>query len=190
MKSWLKKFQISAALDETRSSERATEPPVAQPDELGQFAAALHHLDHQLKNARPADAAPDDLHAAIMRRVRNAARDQENRPTRRVINWRWLTAPGLAVLVGLGLWLAMPEKKSATPALVSSESARSLAAAAATLEMTRAVVQNAPAAALAPMEKEITLLRSDARRAMDLVFASLPQDAIAFARSGENRPPY
>ena len=190
MKSWLKKFQISAALDETRSSERAPEPPVARPDELGQFAATLHRLDHQLKNARPADAAPDDLHAAIMRRVRNAARDQENRTTPRVINWRWLTAPGLAVLVGLGLWLAMPEKKSATPALVSGDSARSLAAAAATLEMTRAVVQNAPAAALAPMEKEITLLRSDARRAMDLVFASLPQDAIAFARSGENRPPY
>ena len=190
MKFWLKKFQISAALDETRSSERAPEPSVARADELGQFAAALHHLDHQLKNARPADAAPDDLHAAIMRRVRNAARDQENRPTRTVINWRWLTAPGLAVLVVFGLWLAVPEKKPETPAMVSSESTRSLAAAAATLEMTRAVVQNAPAAALAPMEKEIALLRSDARRAMDLVFASLPQDAIAFAWSGENRPPY
>ncbi len=190
MKSWLKKFQISAALDETRSSERATKPAAARPDQLGQFATALHHLDHQLKNARPADAAPDDLHAAIMRRVRNAARDQENCTTRRVINWRWLTAPGLAVLVGLGLWLAVPEKKSAPPALVSGDSARSLAAAAATLEMTRAAVQNAPAAALAPMENEITLLRRDGRRALDLVFASLPQDAIAFAWPGENRPPY
>ena len=189
MKSWLKKFQISAALDETRSSEHAPKPATRQ-DELGQFEAALHHLDHQLKNARPADASPDDLHAAIMRRVRNVARDQENRPTRTVINWRWLTAPGLAVLVGLGLWLAVPEKKLEPPAMASSESVRSLAPAAATLEMTRAVVQNAPAAALAPMEKEITLLRSDARRVMDLVFASLPQDAIAFARSEENRPPY
>ena len=190
MKSWIKKFQISAALDETRSSERATKPAAARPDELGQFAAALHHLDHRLKNARPADTAPDNLHAAIMRRVRNAARDQQNRTTRPMINWRWLTAPGLAMLVGLGLWLALPKKTPNAPAISSAERARSLEVAASTLAMGRSAAQTVSAAALAPMEKEMTLLRSDARRAMDVVLSSLPQDAIAFARSGENRPPY
>ena len=184
MKSWFKKFQISAALDATRSSERAA----ARPGEISQFEAALHHLDHQLKNARPADAVPDDLHEAIMCRVRNAARKPETRAARPIFHWRWLTAPGLAVLVGLGLWLAGHENKPEILPLASSENSRSLAAAA--TEITRAVVQNAPTTALAPMENEINLLRRDARRALDLVFASLPQDAMAFAGSGESRPPY
>ncbi len=189
MKTWIKKFQISAALDETRSSERATESVAARPDELRQFESALHRLDRQLKDARLAGAAPDDLHAAIMRRVRNVARQPEPPAARTVFRSRWLFAPGFALLAVLGLWLAFPEKTPDAPAISSVESARSLEVAASTLEMGRAAAQTVSAAALAPMEKEIILLRSDARRAMDLVFASLPQDAGAFVESGKNRPP-
>ena len=189
MKSWIKKFQISTALDEPRSSERAVESSPTRRDDLGQFEAALKRLDQQLQNARPADAAPDDLHESIMRRVRNVVRQPEPPAARTALHWRWLTAPGFALLAVLGLWLALPKKTPTAPAISSADRARSLEVAASTLAMGRSAAQTVSAAALAPMEKEIILLRSDARRAMDLVFASLPQDAVAIVESGKNRPP-
>lgn len=187
MKSWIKKFKISAALDEARPSERAPEPPVQTcPDDMSRFAASLHRLDHQLKNARPHAAAPDDLHESIMHRVRQAGRKAEARTARPSFRWSWLAAPGLALLALMG-WMVWPEKSR--PASNSAVSAHSLKVATSTFEMGRSAAQTAPAAALAPLENEMTLLHSDALRAMDLVFASLPQDALAFVERGETRSP-
>ncbi|HZM04443.1 MAG TPA: hypothetical protein VFC44_15680 [Candidatus Saccharimonadales bacterium] len=159
MKSWIKKFQI------------------------------LADLDDQLKNAQPQNAPPDDLHESIMRRVRSAARKMDTRTARSSRRWRWLTAPGLVLVGLLGLWLGSPEKNSPAPALSSDESARSLVASGSVIEMTHSIIQNAPATALAPMEREIALLRNDGRRAMSLALSSLPLDALARVEPAGNRPP-
>ncbi|MBC8038992.1 MAG: hypothetical protein H7Y06_00450 [Opitutaceae bacterium] len=124
-----------------------------------------------------------------MHRVRQAGRKAEARAARPSFHWSWLAAPGLVLLALMAGRLVWPEKSPPAHAPNSAATAHSLKVVTSTFELGRSAAQTAPAAALAPLENEMTLLHSGALRAMELAFASLPQDALAFVESSETRPP-
>ena len=175
MISWWTKFKISRALDERRA-------PVAdklQTPELRRFAASLRALDERLRQSRPEPVAPEHLHGAVMRAVRAEAKRppiQLRPPWLAGLAWRPVSACGALAVAGLAWWFvprgAAPPGDARRPAVTVAATA--LATAGTTLNAGEKAAARAPAAALAPLEREMAFLQSDFRQAAQLAMASLP----------------
>lgn len=98
-----------------------------------------------------------------MQAVRGAARTGKQPSPRLVL--RWLPAPALALLLVAGLWWALSQPANPPPTLTT---------AVATLEQSHQLTQQAPAAALAPLSKEMEALNRDFRNAVQILLASVP----------------
>ncbi len=167
MKTWIAKFRISNALDATHASTTPALAGHGESEEVRQFAAAVGRVERRLRSVSPAPCAPPGLHAAVMRAVRGASAKPARRPD--PVIWRWLPAPALALLVCAGLWWA------SRPAPVAIESRPiALPAAGAALDQGYELTQQAPAAALAPLSKEMENLQRDLRNAVEFLMASMP----------------
>ncbi len=169
MKTWWTQYRRSRQLDEAPAPSAGREP--------------LEQLDARLRRARPATPLPPPgLHDAILRRVRRVEPAREVGPS--FNPWR-LAFPALAgacglVVLGLVIW---PSRPPVSPVVVANASAWSGSPAAdpllsqagtATLSAGRRAASEAPAAVLAPLEREMALFESDLRQAAQLAMASLP----------------
>ena len=163
MKTWLSKFKISNALDEGGVAPKYSVTSDAECEEVRQFEEAARSLDRRLKSAQPLRAAPAGLHASVMQAVLGASRIRERQPVPTVL--RWLPAPALALLVVVGVWWTLSRPETEPQPLVT---------AAAALEQSHQLTQQAPAAVLTPLSKEMENLNRDLLNAVELLVASVP----------------
>ena len=168
MKTWLTKFGISNALDDANALQKQVLPRSSQPEDVRQFEETARLLDRRLKSARPSQKVPTGLHDSDMRSVRGAERNREPQFAAEHF-WanilRRISAPALALLVVGGIWWALsrPEPQP-----------QPLATAGAALERSQQLTQQAPAAVLAPLSKEMEFLNRDFRNAVEFLVASVP----------------
>jgi hypothetical protein len=167
MKTWIAKFRISNALDATLVPTTPALARHGESDEVRQFAAAVGQVERRLRSATPARCAPPGLHASVMRAVRAASAKPVRRSTPTV--WRWLPAPALALLVCAGLWWA--SRPAPNPVELRP---MALPAAGAALDQSYELTRQAPAAAIAPLSKEMENLQRDLRNAVEFLMASVP----------------
>ena len=162
MRTWLTQFKISNAFDDggvVRGQASRSE----KSDDVRQFERSLQSLDHHLKAAQPRRPVPAGLHDSVMGAVHDVsrARDLQSVPTM----LRWLPVPALALLVVAGLWWALSQPESGSQSLVT---------AAAALQQSHQLTEQAPAAVLAPLSKEMENLNRDLRNAVEYLVASVP----------------
>jgi hypothetical protein len=189
MKTWLTKFRISNALNDTNAARKQEVSRGRQSKEARQFEETMRELDRRLKSAQPAQAPPPGLRDSVLRAVHRAAKTAEPlalsqsdgervafRPGEgtargssvwwwRKVAARWLPAPALALLVVGSVWwmLSRPQPES-----------QPLTTAGAALERSHELAQQAPAAVLAPLSKEMESLNRDFRNAVQFLVASVP----------------
>jgi hypothetical protein len=163
MKTWLSKFRISCALDETGLERGTASLGDREREGLRHYRASVEELDWRLRTARPADSVPVGLHHSIMRSVRRVAGGGGRRPS--PVRLRWLPAPALALLIVGGVWWALNRPEDGSQSLVT---------AAAALEQGRQLTHQAPSAALAPLSQELENLNRDFRKAVEVLIASVP----------------
>jgi len=163
MKMWLTKFRISNALDDANPAPEKVLPHGSQSEDVRQFEETARLLDRRLKSAQPAQTVPDGLHDSVMRAVRSASRACERQSAPKVL--RWLPVPALALLIVGGIWWMLNR---------SQPESQSLATAGAALERSHQLTQQAPAAVLAPLSKEMESLNRDFRNAVEFLVASVP----------------
>jgi len=162
MKTWLTKFKISNALDDV-AAERERMPNEVKRDDLRRFRESLRSLDCCLKSAQSGQPVPAGLHDLVMRAVRGASRTQKQLFAPTIL--RWLPAPALALLVVAGVWWILSRSESKPQSMVT---------AAAALEQSLQLTQQAPAAVLAPLSQEMENLNRDFRNAVEVLVASVP----------------
>jgi hypothetical protein len=163
MKAWLTELRISNALDDANPAHEQAVPPGNDSGEVRQFEETARSLDRRLKAARPRQQVPPGLHAAVMCAVRSAAGTQELESGPTLL--RWLPAPALALLVVGGLWWALNRSEPEPQPLTTAADA---------LERSHQLTQQAPAAVLAPLSKEMESLNRDFRNAVEFLVASVP----------------
>ena len=134
-------------------------------------------LEAALKVSRPDAEVPADLHGSIMRSVRALARKSPcPKPlhgAELIPRWVWSSAFGLLVLV-FGWWFygsstggdgRRPGRETGSTALVDARDF---------LQLGERAAHDSPAAALAPLSREMEFLKQDAQRAAEFLMASLP----------------
>src|SRR5688572_22242527 len=163
MKTWLTKFRISNALNDTNGSQAQVASSGRQSEQARQFEETMRALDLGLKAAQPVQAVPAELHDSVMRAVRGASRDRERQSSPKVL--RWLPAPALALLFVGGIWWTMNRPK---------QESQPLETAVAALQRSHELTQQAPVAVLAPLSKEMEFLNRDLRNAVEFLVASVP----------------
>ena len=171
MKTWLKKFRISNALNDRRPLPPALTRGITQSEELRRFEESSHTLEQALKNQLPSNAANPPLHAAIMRAVRTAGQTPaaENQ-----FAWpRWMPVAATALLVLGGAVLTFEFSRQPSPALPPVE-LPTLASASSALDSVGSLVRAAPAAAMSPWLDEMQRLDRDLVNTKRLLFASVP----------------
>lgn len=130
----------------------------------------LSRIDEQLKESVPLCEPPDTLHKSIMVAIRSAG--PEAAPARHA-PFRWAAAIGCAIMLlgSAGVYVgtrqspASPVSASTGPAMAAPETALSVGD-----RLSRA----APAAIVAPMERELELINRDIESTRQLLLASLP----------------
>ena len=137
--------------------------------DLCRFEASLQSLDCRLKSAPVPESVPAGLHSATMRALRTSTKQEEPSVWNQ---WRWLTAPAAALLIGVAIWKFSSQPPVGTN--VPKAQPQSLAAATAALDQGRELTQKAPALALAPLSTELDLLNRDLENALNFVMASVP----------------
>lgn len=157
MRLWMKKFKLSRALD-----SNSPMPGNLRDPEVQNFSKAIQELDQQFRNARPVGDVPESLHHSIMCKVRNSGRPEQRAPMLLV---RWLAGATVAALLVAAVLFNWSRPQP---------DAQTLAAASAALSETHQMAQNAPAAVLSPLEREMEMLNRDLRNAMAFLAASVP----------------
>jgi len=143
---------------------------VARSPELRQFADQVLAVDRALANPVPA-AAPEHLHAGIMRAVRSAGPAPES-------GWnlwraRLLPAAALALLLVPAVFETARSSRPPVRAVMPDKGA-SLELASATLEDGGDWVRAAPQAVLEPLTTEMRGLDQDLTKARDFLLAAVP----------------
>ena len=134
-------------------------------------------LDAALKVAGYEENLPADLHGSIMKSVRAVARERScPKPlhgAELIPRWVWSSAFGLLVLVvGWGFYGgSMGKDGSGTGGETGS---MALVDARDFLQLGERAAHESPAAALAPLSREMEFLKQDAQRAAEFLVASLP----------------
>jgi hypothetical protein len=163
MKTWLSKFKISSELNDDGAAPKHSSTSDAECEEVREFEKAVRSLDRRLKSAKPGQQVPSGLHASVMQAVLGASRIREQQSAPAIL--RWLPAPALALLVVAGAWWTLSRPETEPQPLVT---------AAAALEQGHQLTQQAPAAVLAPLSKEMEKLNRDLLNAVELLVASVP----------------
>jgi hypothetical protein len=164
MKTWLTKFRISAARDAGQPLPASLKQALHSSAELRQFEERTRALEHALTETKPAVEPPPSLHRSIMRSVR-AAEPAAVEPGFPLL--RWLAAPGLALVLALGVWAALkPPAPAPNPA--------PFAAVSTTLEMGNNMPQTLPPALVAPLSEELDRLNRDLNNTAEFLLASVP----------------
>ena len=165
MKTFLKKFKASLALDRHEQCPGRATSEASRPDE-----ECLRALDARLRSSRTGGEAPPDLHGAIMRAVRASAK--ENLPAPTPLLWPRLATAALIMMGFAGVFWALNRSPVNVPEAFSSTGGPpSLAAA---MEQGHVLAQATPEAALRPLSGELELLRGDLQNAVNFVVASVP----------------
>lgn len=181
MRFWIKKFRISAALDQERHPPEQRRMPRRSSPEMAEFEVALKRLDRRLGSERPEQVVPDGLHASIMRRIERAAGELEEAPATTRFSWQWLAVPAAASVLVFAAWLAVRTGPSGTAKPIPEHNQQvALAASELSLEISPESLKPA-AQAFEPMDREMKLLRRDCERALRLAMASLPGDLTLLA---------
>jgi hypothetical protein len=171
MKSWLIKFRISSALDDREPLPPAVRAAMTRSEEARRFAENSRALDQALKSQWPRPGASASLHASIMRAVRAGAHAPVTEPHPA---WpRWIPVTGLALLVFLGVFLAIHFSRHPGAKAQYAE-LPSLAAASSALELGGSLIREAPAAVMSPLSDEMQRLERDWDNAKRFLFATLP----------------
>ena len=186
MKSWLKKLGLSMSLDNGAFLSRPSTKGKHRSDDLARFECALDRLDRQLRESNPDRPMPDDLHDSIMRSVRGA-QGEENPPRRHpLVGWKPIgaSAIGMATLIAILLLLGPGDSDHQAPS--TREVTESLDAGVKTLELGYTVTQDVSSQALAPLQKEMLLVQSDAKKVANAVWSSLGGAMSVAWRSDQN----
>ena len=165
MKTLLKKFQASTALD------RGGKPgQPAENQEVQRFAHALREMKRDFRESREQRAVPQGLHASVMRAVRQSR--QKSEPVGFLRLTRPLAGVGLVLAVGLGVFMlaSRPSTNKFNVAALAAV-APSLGAA---FDQGRELTQAAPKTVLGPLSGEMELLDGDIRNAVNFLVASVP----------------
>jgi hypothetical protein len=171
MKSWLKQFTISNALNERKPLPPAMGRAIHRSEELRRFAENSVALERAFKKQLPAVKTSAELHASIMRAVRAAARAPyaEAQP-----GWpQRIPASALALLILLGIFLTAEHSRNprtnnqpmVSPTLADSRSA---------LELGSNLVRAGTTAVMSPMANELQCLDRDLNNTKEFLVASLP----------------
>jgi len=171
MRSWLKKFEISNALNDRKPFSPAVDQAIARSAEVRRFAENSTSLDRALRSQLPKPEASASLHASIMGAVRAARRAPaaESQP-----GWpRWIPVSGLALLVVLGVSLAIRFSPNAGSQAGPADS-HTFAAAGSALELGGSLMREAPAAAISPLSDEMARLDRDLASTEQFLLATLP----------------
>src|SRR5919109_1618418 len=152
MKTWLAKFRISCELDADNSAQMPSQSRDGEPEAVKRFAESARLLHCRLKSNPPFQPVPPGLHAFVMRSVRGATEAPDRHCATKVL--RWLPATALALLVAGGLWWAFSREEQSPPSLETARAA---------LERSHELTQQAPAAVLDPLSKEMESLNRDFR---------------------------
>ena len=169
MKSWLRKFQISASLDEGKPVAPRLRKSIAESEELTRFEQASLRLASALKSSRPTAQAPASLHSSIMHAVEAA-----NRPSpapRRLPTHRWLPAPALCILLLAGWWVLRRPSPESPRGVADSQS---LAIVATALETSDAMRSSLPAAVVTPLSDELERVSLDLDHTGRFLLANIP----------------
>ena len=175
MKTLYAKFKASTALDESKPPQ-AEIKPATSPD-ICQFGASLRALDERLKNSRPRDEVPADLHQRVMRAIRESARVrtvEENRKRSPWLHPAWRTAPTLALLVVAAVWWFNHRQPPQQPVVAVAPAQPSLVGATELLDVSDQLMQTASAAALSPLASEMEAVKLDFQNMKEFLLASLP----------------
>ena len=163
MKTWFAQFKKSCALDDVGVHLKPSPEDPTESDSVREFEQAAKSLDRRLKSSPPTGEPPAGLHGSVMQAVRGAARTGKQTSPRLML--RWLPAPAFALLVVAGLWWVLNQPANPPPKLTMAVT---------TLEQSHQLAQQAPAAALAPLSKEMEALNRDLRNAVEILLASVP----------------
>ena len=197
MKTWFIKLKILEALDQGRPLTGFWRRGVRRSRELSEFERGARCLEESLRASGAALPPPlaEELHASIMREVRQAAGSvspaaSPSRPSRSgwiertlierltVAAWpRWATATALALFVAVGVWLAWPGMKTESnhpnqPVLAVQNGVEP--GLPSPWGMWEHLVTNSPTLAGEPYASQVEALSKDMRNAADFLLASLP----------------
>jgi hypothetical protein len=167
MKSSLLKFRISSAHDERRAPSRRLQNEIRKSAELQSFLEVTESVEHALKQTPAGLVTPPSLHDSIMREVKNSLTERPERGAGISLFWRWVTVPGLAVVILLAIWLSHSHQVRPVPG-------HSFAQASEVLEMGQQMVTTLPASAVNPLASELQHLTDDLDRTGQFVLANLP----------------
>lgn len=160
MKTWFKKFRASVRLDRGKAPRES-----AETGEVRRFEDLLRTMDRELRSIRADEAAPAGLHAAIMRAVATAGREEASSATglwlRRIAAGAFVLAAGCVVF-----WFVNRPAPNG-----NLESPPSFAAA---FERGQELTQAAPQAVLEPLAGEMELLHRDLQHAVTFLADSMP----------------
>lgn len=169
MKSWLRKFKISAALDGGRPLPNRLRRTIANTEELRRFEQSALNLETALKTSRPVVEAPPFIHDCIMQAVEAAI---PGAPVPRKIPLvRWLPAPGLAILLLVGWWFLHHLIPGPSPAIAASQS---LAVVATALEAGNEMTRSLPVAVVTPLSEELDRVSLDLDHTTQFLLANVP----------------
>jgi hypothetical protein len=169
MKSWLRKFKTSAALDEGKPLPERLRKTIAASEECRRFEQSARELDSALRASRPAPEAPAFLHDSIMHAVEAASRPAPA-PLRLPL-LRWLPAPALALLLVAG-W-ALLHRPAPQPQQAAAAS-RSLALVATAVEVGNQMPRALPVAVVSPLSDELERVGLDVDHTTQFLLANVP----------------
>ena len=175
MKTLYSKFKISAALDE--SKPHAAQPGDAESSEVRRFGESLRPLDQQLRDSRPHDEVPEELHASVMRAVRQAAHERTTEVEQQGVPWfrpAWLAAPALALLAVAAVWWVSQKQTPDQPMVAAVSVQPSIIGVTELLGASEHAVEKVAAVAMSPLSAEVELLKQDLQNAREFLLASLP----------------
>ncbi len=130
----------------------------------------LPSIEQQLKASVPRCAPPADLHNSIMLALRSARTEPPLGKTVR-LGWAAAAASSLALLTLVGVLLATRE---GAPRLEPATNEPALGVADTALSVGDQLSRSAPAAIVAPMERELAFIDRDLESARQVLLASLP----------------
>jgi hypothetical protein len=171
MRTWLGKFRISAALDNSKPFPESLRRTIAGSEVLTRYEQAARDLDRALRQEQPGSEAPAFLHSSIMQAIRSA--DASVQASRIVPRLGWIGAGVTAALAALIAWFAVYQPAQPSRPAEASK-AESIAAVSSAIRAGDDITRGIPAALVAPLSDELDRFNRDLRATADYLLASLP----------------
>lgn len=131
-------------------------------------------LEFALRESAPASRFPPHLHNSIMGAIRAANHQEPNRVSaglflQRLTQLKWIPLGGVAVMMTLGVLIALHNR-----AAQNISTAQSIAEISSAFTASQEIVDSLPAVSVAPLSDELDKVNQDLNHTTDFLLAALP----------------